>query len=123
MTRIALAVAAIAGLTATAVLAQTPTPPSVSQSPAPAATTAPAAPVAATPAGKNVRKVCGKEIRVVCGQPPKGDKSARDTRRQCVEANKAKFSADCQAAIDARAAERQTRKDARKSGAVEKPKL
>lgn len=127
MSRIAILSAAIVGLAATAAFAQTATPPPAPQTPAPSAAAAPASPAPATPAGQNVRQICGKEISAVCGHSAKGDKSARDTRRQCVEANKAKFSVECQAAIDARIAERQerqqSRKDARKSGAAEKPKI
>lgn len=127
MSKIALFAAAFVGLAATAAFAQSsPQPaPAPGATPAPSATApaAPAAPAASTPAGQNVRQVCAKEIRTVCGPSPKGDKTAREPRRQCVEANKAKFSAECQAAIDVRIADRQARKDARKSGAAEKPKI
>lgn len=127
MSRVVLITTAFVSIAATAALAQA-TPPAASQTPTAPSAGAPAAPTAATPAGpasafQNFRMACGKEIRTVCGQPPKGDKQARELRLQCVDANKAKFSADCQAAIDARHAERQARKDARRSGAAEKPKL
>lgn len=114
---------ALAGLAATASVAQTTPPPAASTapqaSPASPSTTVTAPAPAASPAAVNYRRVCSKEIKAVCGPSPKGEKQARAARRECVAANKAKFSADCQAAITAREADRL----ARKQSAPEKPKL
>jgi hypothetical protein len=58
------------------------------------------------------RAACGADLQTHCATVARGTEQGRTEMRQCVEANKAKFSAGCQAAITERAAERAARKDA-----------
>ena len=122
----ALIATALTGLAITSVAAQTATPPS----PAPAAAPTAAAPAVSEkgpqdPAAKarfeKFRAVCGSDIQKHCGTVERGNDQARGQMRQCVEANKAKFSTECQAAVVERDANREARKQAAPATS-EKPK-
>lgn len=123
MKKIALLAAALSGLTITAALAQTATPPAAATTPAPAAA-APAKSGAGPqdPAAKarfeKFRAVCGADIQKACGTVDRSTDAGRGQMRQCIETNKAKFSTDCQAAI----AERDANRAASKQTQPEKPK-
>lgn len=125
MTKIALIAAALTGLAITSAFAQTAAPPAAPAAAAPAATSIPAAPGAQDPAAKarfeKFRAVCGADIQKACGNVDRTTDAGRGQMRQCIETNKAKFSADCQAAV----AERDANREARKTVApvnAEKPK-
>src|SRR5690606_13559064 len=101
----------------TSALAQTVTP-SAPVTP-PAATAATPAPVtthngpsdpAARARFEKFRTVCGADIQKHCGTVERGKDQARGQMRQCIEANKAKFSTECQAAVAERDANREARK-------------
>lgn len=84
---------------------------------------APAAPPANAPAAtkpdvtpemkarfEKFRAACGADLQTHCASVARGTDQTRGEMRQCIEANKAKFSAGCQAAITERDAARDTRK-------------
>jgi hypothetical protein len=102
-----------------------------------AQTAPPAPPTAATPSAaapqrsemspeakarmEKFRAACGADLQTRCATVAKGADGSRGEMRQCVEINKAKFSASCQAAIAERDANREARKQAAPA-TVEKPK-
>ena len=113
-----------------AALALVPTLAVAQTAPAPT-TPAPAAPAAAPAAApqrtvdpemkarfEKFRAACGADLATHCATVAKGE---RGEMRQCVEANKTKFSAGCQAAIADRDAGREARKQTQPA-APEKPK-
>ena len=90
-----------------------------------AQTAAPAAPSATAPAKSQTpddpaakarwekfRAACGADLQTHCATVVRGTEQGRADMRQCIETNKAKFSAGCQSAVAERAAERAARKDA-----------
>lgn len=96
--------------------------------PALAQTAPPAAPPAeraADPEAKarfeKFRTACGPDLQTHCATVAKGTDHSRADMRQCIEANKSKFSAACQTAITEREANREARKQSQPV-AVEKPK-
>lgn len=129
MSKLLLAASAFAGFLATSALAQTATAPATPSAPA-AAPAAPATPVAQPsgphdPAAKarfeRFRAICGADLQKHCGTIERGNDQARGQMRQCIDTNKAKFSADCQAAVAERDANREARKQTAPSNA-DKPK-
>lgn len=96
------------------------------QSAAPTQPGAPSAPAAAKPditpemkaRFEKFRAACGADLQTHCATVARGPDAGRAEMRQCVETNKAKFSAGCQAAI----VERDAARDARKSAPGDKPK-
>jgi hypothetical protein len=100
---------------------------------APAVTAPAAAPVAAsTPQRQDMspeakaryekfRAACGADLQTHCAAIARGPDQSRGEMRQCIETNKTKFSASCQAAVAERDANREARKQALPA-ATEKPK-
>lgn len=65
--------------------------------------------------------VCGTDLKTHCSGIERSAEKGRGEMRQCMEANKAKFSAACQSAVAEREAARAARKDAQPAPA-DKPK-
>jgi hypothetical protein len=96
----------------------TPAPPPSATLPAPGAAPAEDAEVRAR--AKKFRAACGADLQQHCSPVLFGRDATREQRqalRQCVDANKAKFSPACQTAIAAREADR----EARRSQRIEQP--
>jgi hypothetical protein len=100
---------------------------------APAAAPSAAAPAAATPAPggplqdpaararfEKFRAACGADLQTHCASVARGTEQGRAEIRQCIDANKTKFSAGCVTALKDRDAERAARKEA--APADSKPK-
>lgn len=124
MSKIAILAAALTGLAVTSAFAQTATQPTGSPAAAPAAVPATGAgphDPAAKARFEKFRAVCGADIQKHCGSIDRTSDTGRGQMRQCVETNKAKFSADCQAAVAERDANREARKLTAPTNA-EKPK-
>jgi hypothetical protein len=58
------------------------------------------------------RAACGADLKTHCATVATGTEQSRTEMRQCIEANKTKFSASCQSAVAARDANREARKQA-----------
>ena len=115
MRMITTSAALIFAVMTSSVFAQTAAP----QAPAPAAATpAPQVSAPADPEAKarfeKFRLVCGADLQTHCANVQRGEQAkgeqGRGEMRQCIEANKAKFSTACQTAITERDAARQARK-------------
>jgi hypothetical protein len=98
----------------TAALAQTapaPSAPPAAAAPAPQRQGMPDNPEAKARFEK-FRAACGADLKTFCATVERGTEQGRGEMRQCVEANKAKFSATCLNAL----AERDANREARKQG-------
>lgn len=124
MSKLALIAAALTGLAVTSAFAQTAAPTTPTTAPAAAATGEKGPQDPASKARfEKFRAVCGADIQKHCGTVERGNEQARGQMRQCIDTNKAKFSADCQAAVTERDANRDARKQATPAPAAsEKPK-
>lgn len=65
---------------------------------------------------------CGADLKTHCAGIERSAEKGRGEMRQCIETNKAKFSATCQSAVNEREAARAARKDAQQPAPTDKPK-
>jgi hypothetical protein len=89
----------------------------------PAATPVPGSPQqdpAARARWEKFRAACGADLQTHCATVARGTEQGRGEMRQCIDTNKAKFSAGCVTALKERDAERAARKEA--APADSKPK-
>jgi hypothetical protein len=121
---------AIAVITALPVAAFAQTAPQTTPQTAPAAApiTQPSATTSAKPQEdpaararwEKFRAACGADLQLHCATVTRGTEQGRNEMRQCIDTNKAKFSAGCVTALKERDAERAARKDG--APAENKPK-
>jgi hypothetical protein len=109
-----LALAAITALPMAA-HAQTAAPAVAPSVAVPAASPTPGGPLqdpAARARFEKFRAACGTDLQTHCATVARGTEQGRTEMRQCIDANKVKFSAGCQTALKERDAERAARKEA-----------